>query len=369
MPCVRSASIMKRFFLFSVFLVFPVGSNAFAQLGEWYRPSIVQQEVDAAYERIEREEYNSWKTRTDGVPSRGWAFNGDGFYNLMGFDERKLIHDIALSKPSKKDIYLVDLGAASGGWGDQAERYINSELTDSDQHFHIFSITGFEELKQEQVTVGKVTHYRINRFKIENLLSELKKRKLTDLVGKVDLLVSNWTLRHLVDPFGTLEQMYSLLTPAAGILMSNGFHFVLRDTSGQADLDERRDEKIRSMRGFWQVFNHSSAEYVFKRWEYEGDLDQFMLVKRNTKPLSLPLTYVGNVGVSQGRPKWIASERVCYYQMTSELFEGSPKGMLWQVKEGRRGLRDTRYYGSPASGALFDRMGLRDWLVLPRAAL
>ena len=66
--------------------------------------------------------------------------------------------------------------------------------------------------------------FKFNQFKIENISDELAKRGF-NLENKVDLVVSNWTLRHLVDPFGTLKQIYGFLTPTGGKFLSNGFLF------------------------------------------------------------------------------------------------------------------------------------------------
>ena len=92
----------------------------------------------------------------------------------------------------------------------------------SAHHFHVIGVTG-EGYPHDEIEVnGNVTTHKISGFKLENLLESFPKFNL-DLVDSVEFVASFWTLQHLVDPLGTLEQAYHLLTPGNGFLFGTGF--------------------------------------------------------------------------------------------------------------------------------------------------
>lgn len=179
----------------------------------------------------------------------------------------------------------IDVGCAQGGWGKNAMEILQSEACKkSGKKFHIFSVTGGEECNEMVQENGHVTLYQFNQFKIETIDEEFSKRGF-NFAGKVDLIVSNWTLRHLVDPFGTLKRMYSLLTPAQGILMSNGFLFKFNNS----------DEVQGFPRGNENILTHTNATPLFRSWNIGRDADQFLLIRDNDNALDLPLEYTGEI--------------------------------------------------------------------------
>jgi hypothetical protein len=188
----------------------------FRKNGLGNRPPEVQDAVNRAFEQNKN--------------ATSWPYDGSYYYTLMGIDEEKLFA-LLVCDEHKNDIYIVDVGCGKGGWGRLARNFFlrNEAWKNSGKRIHIFSITGGRECEDIVEQTDHVTLYQLNQFKIENIDEEFSKRGF-NLKNKVDVIVSNWTLRHLVDPFRTLEQMYNLLADK-GILMSNGFLFKLDDSA------------------------------------------------------------------------------------------------------------------------------------------
>lgn len=312
-------------------------ARVYAGVGEQHRPEALQKEVDLAFKRLNQKSIN-------------WGlFDGTGFYNLMNLEEKHLIKNLANRDDSRTDIYLVDVGAAKGGWGRDVESFIKEELSNCEKHFHIFSLTGGNELKEEIVEDENVTHYRLSQFKIENIGSELLKRGY-NLSGKVDLMVSNWTLRHLVDPFGTLEDMYGLLNPHHGILLSTGFRFMMMDSIGSPIYNDFRS-RVMSTNQCWATLSLTSTTCVFRHSIDSAGIGQFMLIRTNDHLLNLQLDYIGNFTV----PSWrydVASEKVSEYQLKTSL--ENHKELAWGVDH----RYQNEYCSDLSSKETFDQLKL-----------
>ncbi len=198
----------------------------------------------------------------------------------------------------------------------------NEHCKKSGKHFHIFSLTGGKECVNGVQENGCVTHYQFNQFKIENIDEELAKLGF-NLKGKVDLIISDWTLRHLVDPFGTLKRMYSLLTPKQGMLLSNGFLFKFYD-SDKIEAFPYKNENILA---------HTSAIPLFRHYDSGRDAGQFLLVRTDENELIIPLEYDGNV-----------SQIPNNYQCSSAMVTVFKKGYISQRDAEYTGHESFKYY-------------------------
>lgn len=250
------------------------------------RPQIVQEAVDRAFSRIKK-------------ATGGWLCNGgSGYYGLLGLDEKKIIKNLAIT-PGKDDVYLVDVGCAAGHWGIYVRIRIEEALESLpaiQKHFHIFSVTGGNECEEYVVTFGNVTLYQFNNFKIENIDEEFLKRGY-DLKNKVNLMVSSWTLRHLVDPWGTLKRMYSLLKPQEGLLVSNGFLFALEGSAQVYSFPTPELSHELSHAPSWNILlNATSAIPLFRFHDSGRDTGEFLLMRNNNRELEIPLEYTGEIG-------------------------------------------------------------------------
>jgi hypothetical protein len=243
-------------------------------LGE--RPASVQAKCDRAFENNK-----SAGTRGD------WTFNGASNYYLMGLYEDRLLKYLASKNYEKDDIYIIDVGCARGTWGQNAKKILleNESEQQTGKHFYIFSITGGVECEESVTTEDNVTLYQFTQFKIENICEAFLQRGI-DLKNKVDLIVSRMTLCHLVDPLGTLKQMYSLLTPFKGMLMAAGFTFML----------DNLEKQYFPTPGTMNIFTTSSTIPLFGPSERLIVVERQFLLKRNSnQELGILLEYTGDL--------------------------------------------------------------------------
>lgn len=242
------------------------------------RPEHVQTTCDEAFENIKKETV--------------WGlYNGSNYYTTLELDEDKLLEQLAQKSSKEKDIYIIDAGCARGEWGKNALEILQHEkYKKSGKQFHIFSVTGGIECPELVERKGHVTLYQFNQFKIENIDEEFAKRGF-DLKNKVSLIYSLWTLRHLVDPFGTVKRMYSLLTPERGKLMANGFLFKFNKT-----------DKIQAFPdGNENILIDSNATCLFREFTAGRDVGHFLLEKNDKNDLTIPLGYDGNTHTASWR--------------------------------------------------------------------
>ncbi|MBF0206211.1 MAG: hypothetical protein HQK53_04920 [Oligoflexia bacterium] len=271
------------------------------------RPESIQAKVDSAFNELQKGHLH-------------WLFDGSfGGYGLMGIREKNLLNyiianasnsysDSSSDSSSDNDIYILDIGAGGGGWGD----FITGILTDIlsklniSKRIHIFSITGGSEQTTGTTSVGNITHHRLANFKIENIIEELQKRGF-DLNNKVNLIVSSWCLRHLVDPLGTLKQLYAMLSPHRGILMTNGFFAVTQDDIPSLYENTPWEKIITGITA-------SSAKILFMEYNINRSHNQCMILKESPQELLLPFTYTGEtVSVKNAQ---CASEEACVFSPT-----------------------------------------------------
>lgn len=251
-----------------------------AALHDFSRPEKVQAAVDKAFEA------------NRGAGTETWLYNGLKTYGLVGINEEALIkHFISLKK---KDIHIMDVGCAGGLWGRNIAQILQEKYKDTDTRFHILSITGGQECPEEKSEInGNIVLQQLNQFKIENIDEELIKRDF-DLRNKVDLIVSNWTMRHLADPFGTVAKMYTLLNPSKGKLLTNGFLFKYENSSKTETFPGMRHDHAYILAG-------SNAHALFYSIKTGRDLHACLLERNDARPLELPLQYTGNIDdVSSG---------------------------------------------------------------------
>lgn len=263
------------------------------------RPAAVQAAVDEAFQALEQE--------------TKWGVDGNhGFYSyyLFGLIEKKLIENLA-NDDTLDEIYLMDVGCSKGAWGQKAKNYILEYCQSHEhikKHFHIFSVTGGIECSECICTDKNVTLYQFNRFKIENICEEFANRGY-DLKNRVNLIVASWTLRHLVDPWGTVKQMYNLLLPRDGLLVATGFFFAYSDSDKLCSFPQDcKSQDFDIIRGTvdvpalnWNILNATSAIPLFRYFDDLRDLDNFLLMRSNTNELDIPLEYTGDVVRIGGR--------------------------------------------------------------------
>lgn len=232
------------------------------------RPKDIQAKVDQVFNSMQKMKNVYWGLK-----------NGkyDG-YTLMGIDEQTLLKEV-INNSKNEDIYILDAGAAAGGWGD----YISDRALEigTSKRIHIYSVTGGNELQEGIIIKKNITLHQFSNFKLENISEEFKRLNI-NLDNKFDLIVSNWTLKHLVDPVGTLLQLYTLLSPEKGKLLANGFNIGIE---GESNIENKYINK-----NWERLLAAGSAKVVFKLDNFNL-LSDFYLIKDSKAKLQIPFKY------------------------------------------------------------------------------
>lgn len=175
------------------------------------RPRAVQDRIDSIYSKLSHQ-------------GKNWLYNGSrGAYGLLNFrDEEVIAQRIFRAPPEKSDLYFIDLGSGYHHWVDWIQAFLLSNYQHDARHFHVIGVTGEGEPGHFQHNTDNVTTHKISGFKLENLWEEFPKLDL-HLESSVEFIATSWTLRHLVDPVGTLDQAYHLLSPGNGLIFGTGF--------------------------------------------------------------------------------------------------------------------------------------------------
>lgn len=298
-------------------------------LGE--RPAAVQKAVDANFKAVQSTSWGSTGEKRD--PSSSEPY----FYNLMAIRDQILLLDLLESKA--QNIYMMDVGAGYGAWGDSVLEFIKKhpEFKASGKKFHIISVTGGGEF---QDFTGGITHddyitvYRIPHFNIENIISELEKRGL-QLKNSINLIMSNLTLQHLVDPVGTVKQLYDLLSPDNGKLVSSGFFFWMQKGGI-------------TQNNYYALWTPKETDSYMVFCRQSGNFYDFLVLKKNNKPFTAVLDYTGEI---------FNVERKDAFGKQTAIFKTSCQ-VKWQWKKDE--LEEIVYY-RPIDQAQMDAIFATKW--------
>ncbi len=246
-------------------------SNNKVVLGQ--RPKNIQSIVD---EKFKNHETNTY-----------WTLNGSQRYKLLGRNDDVILRALVF-KCNAEIVNIVDVGCGNGAWGKNAMEVLlqDENAKQSGKLFRIFSVTGGLECENKTEKKDHVELYQLNQFKIENIDEAFQNRDF-DLGGNVHFVISSWTLRHLVDPWGTLNKLYNLLTPSQGILIASGFFFALENDTGT------EPNILACPLDNWKVLAQTNAVTLFNHYTANRDLDHFILLRVNNKELGIPLEYTG----------------------------------------------------------------------------
>ena len=162
------------------------------------RPDVVRAKIDDVF---------NFLTERDNFAH--YIFAGEGLcaYNFFGSDLIGIIENIIdRADREERETYLMDVGAGCGGWSKFVSKHIEkNKPTGSTVHIYNLNAENITKILKEE-TIGRVTIHNINQCKVEELADN------PELQGKTfDLIVSQKCLMHLVDPVGTLPQIYNCL--------------------------------------------------------------------------------------------------------------------------------------------------------------
>jgi SAM-dependent methyltransferase len=285
------------------------------------RPASIQAEIDTA-----------WNSMKDDIRPT-WKFNGSNLalYKLAYLDEFRMLKSIIRENyPHRKDYYVLDVGAGEFGFSNKMVCLVNddSEIP-RDITVHVIGVRGEKNPAQENFELGICKQYNLGYFKIENILNELEARNL-DLLQKIDLIVTQWSLRHLVDPLGTFLQIYNdLLRPETGFFLLDGFMY-------QCDWQTNDVDAWTDNVNMYRLALESGASFLVDNYNETRSLNRLVLVNTRNKKCHLPLAYDGTECISHWGVKCqVESDRVTRFRVLDsrtrfgrklELIPSSVKG-------------------------------------------
>jgi len=235
----------------------------------------------------------AFNNRSCYVSSQWGCYNGAPKYDLCEIDEHKLLKVLIDQAPlEQKVFYILDVGAGSFWWGKALACFINElEGMRKDITFHIVSVRAEKNVDAPIVKSGQCINYNLGSFKVEELKNSLAHFIL--LEGQVDLIVSRWCFRHLVDPVGTFVQTYQLLRPKTGFLLMDGFLFDPKNDENRLQGDDRYHIIPSFNYEMSQLLLDTQAPFLMTHWSTELSLNRFVLRRPNEEPCRLPMGYVG----------------------------------------------------------------------------
>ncbi len=256
------------------------------------RPQELKNAIDETFNVLKR-------TTTGGFRFFGEAAN----YNIAGLNAYGHIQCLLKCLPKEQtECVIVDLGAGLGGFGEGLLDYLSMEENPQNLKIHIISLTGEDRLNFETSKKG-ATHSYFGQFKAENFWDSLSKLDLKfDIKGKIDFLVSNYTLLHFHDPVGTLADIYNCLRPQTGMILSQGFNTVLYQGG---HLVENPMETLLFLTGAPFLVCPSSSGY-----------NEFLIRKPDDQRLALPLQYLSLESI---KPAFGAEKNIATFEANSAI--------------------------------------------------
>ncbi len=277
----------KKILLTSTFIFFALSSSLLAGPDDEYldwrdRPASLQATIDWQFKELQKKKNSSW-----GI------YNGDASYGILDINEAnvalKLLRDA--HQEGHEDIWFLDVGAGNFQLGDSLAQTLKlSDEIPLGMHVNIIGIRGESYYGEDMVTMGPITLYKFGAFKIENLEEEFNHRNL-NLRGKIDFIVSRWSMRHLVDPLGTWVQLYDLLRPKLGVMLMDWFYYLEENESLYSD--DTKSAAFQNQRShLLKLLNFIGDPFLIKTGNPSAkQTDQFILQKRHVDPLRIPLVY------------------------------------------------------------------------------
>lgn len=245
-------------------------------------------------ERIEL----AWKNITQHTSSVNWSQNGRSTYSIMDYSEIRLLKKIIVDHyPERKEFYFLDIGSGEFQLVTRLFSLLNEDSTiPQDIKIHLIGIRGEKSsngTELEKIESGICIQYNFCFFQIENLIEEFTKHHL-DLRQKIDVIVTRWTLRHLVDPLGTYLQAYELLREN-GFLLFDGFFFLVDNPTAptyNADREDNEQFLDIMVSQMHQLASQGGNSFLIYPTNKDSVLHEFLVKKSGSESLKLNLNYV-----------------------------------------------------------------------------
>jgi hypothetical protein len=251
----------------------------------------------------------------------------------LGINEKFLLKDLVEKSKDQNDFYVLDIGAGEFQWGKALATFALKEIKERDHlKIHIINVRG-EPLSGP--TNSKVEHfgfislYYFGAFKVEDVANEFFRRKM-HVHNRLDLAFSRWTLRHLVNPVGTVEKIYNLLRPKTGLFLFDGFYFCFG--SEKITYKDMYPKML-------QLLTMTKAPFLARSYRQDESIDQFMLQRKDVSKLSLPIKFRSlRIYHERLALRSASSRSVCEFRANSSLPRVYSKNFHENVLKGDKSL-------------------------------
>lgn len=248
------------------------------------RPKAITEKIDRVFSSLTHDTKSSWG-----------LYNGDMSYQIGGLDDTKMIaRTIEHAPATQKEFVFLDIGAGNFQWIDHMVKVVNTLSLDPKIQVHFIGVRGERYLGESFFEIGICKIHKLGGVKIEELSRQFETLGLPD---KIDIIVSRWTFRHLVDPVGTFQQAYNLLRPG-GLIALDGFCFNYTPRwLGDECWDRRVVQLLLDMR----------VSFLFRHFDYKNSASHF-IIERTKHKCSIPMKYAKLVDINA---RWDVGSRVC----------------------------------------------------------
>ncbi len=238
------------------------------------RTKEINAKIDHAYEKISKHNASEWG-----------LYNGKSQYKMFIASETYLLQNLINNNKEQKEFYILEVGAGNFQFGKYLAEFINQQINDGklpkDITVNIISTRGEKNLKNPYFKDGNCQLWEFGNFKIENLIEEFKNKGLGDLNGKFDLIMSNYTLRHLVDPLGTFLQMHDLVKKG-GIILTDTFKFKVQDY---------QNSHAHNATGILLSYLHDAGDEILVKKGRDDRSYPAIAVRKQGEDVKIPLNY------------------------------------------------------------------------------
>ncbi len=230
--------------------------------------------IDKTYEKLAKSE-----------PISGWTlYNGREKYLICGIDEHILIQALAKGAPlEQRDIYVLDIGAGDFQWCKALVKFINrNEAFPITKRVHVIGVRGEPYEGVQVVEKERCILYRIGALKVEDITTELIRNGLEGI--HLDLVVSRWAIRHLVNPVETVKAVFDLLRPRGGVFLFDGFFFLK---------PREKLNKVNVYQRMVQLLLQSKVDFLARKFREDSSVDHFILQRSDERTFKLDLVCEG----------------------------------------------------------------------------
>jgi SAM-dependent methyltransferase len=306
------------------------------------RPEALRTKITEAFCKVNKDTESKWG-----------LYNGSDEYVMLQTQDNNLVEAIIRNAPkTQKEFWFLDIGAGNFDWGRWRKWFLKDHLArpwplnccqqkqswlPRDIKINIVGIRGEQNSESKAAQLAdNIRVYNIGSFRVEDLHQEFQRVFGYSLEGRIDLIVTHWCFRHLVDPVGTFVQAYNLLRPGSGLFFFDGFFFLPeQETIGN----------VNPVKTMITLLEETQAPFLMQKHDSCRSLPHFVVRRPSSEPCRLLMNYFSSDHMPWGYQ--VGSGQVTRF--TKPYQDAAQSGKFFRWKRG-----DTTVYGDKP---------LFDWLM------